>query len=321
MNLSELDKLRANLPAFSPGTAPSPEFQRYLQFYGLDFSATKPGLEYRAGLVPSGKFQLLTQLWQHPDATHNLLLLHGYFDHTGIYDKLIAWALDHRCNVVIFDLPGHGLSSGERAVIDDFAAYGAAIADVLKVVELPELPLCAIGQSTGCAALMEFARHNPWPFAHTAFLAPLVRPAGWLGVRLGQTLLGKFTDSLARKFNHNSSDLQFLDFIRRDPLQCHRVSLHWIGALKRWLSELTLTDLKVGPLLVIQGEKDGTVAWKYNTAAVAKLFPGSEFFYLPEAGHQLANESASIRHDYYRELEAFLLSETGPEAIADSSGC
>ena len=29
----------------------------------------------------------------------------------------------HRYNVLIFDLPGHGLSSGEPAVIDDFSDY------------------------------------------------------------------------------------------------------------------------------------------------------------------------------------------------------
>jgi lysophospholipase len=153
---------------------------------------------------------------------------------------------------------------------------------------------------------MEFARHNDWPFARTAFLAPLVRPASWLGVRLGQALMGKFTESVARKFNQNSSDPVFLDFVRRDPLQCQRVSLRWIAALKRWLAGLELVDLKVGPLLVVQGEQDGTVDWKYNTAAVATLFPGTEVFYLPEAGHQLANESAAIRQEYYRKLESYL---------------
>lgn len=306
MTLAELDELRLQLPAFGRSGLAPVRFFNYLDFYGLDFVRARPGLEHSAGLLPSGDFQLLVHRWLQPRATHNLLLVHGYFDHSGIYNKLIEWALDAGCNVLIFDLPGHGLSTGPRAEIEDFAQYGKAVADVLAAVQLPELPLCAVGQSTGCAALMELGRQQPWPFARAAFLAPLVRPAGWMGVRIGQTLLSPFTESVVRKFNRNSSDMHFLDFIRRDPLQSHRVSLRWIGALKRWLKGLAIADLGVGPVLVVQGEKDGTVKWRYNVKAVAGLFPGSEFYYLPEAGHQLANESAFIREEYQRELERYL---------------
>lgn len=318
MNSEQLAKLRESLPAFGPAATMPDAFSTYLKFYELDFASARPGLEHSAGLIPSGEFQLLTHCWLQPGATHNLLLVHGYFDHSGIYDKLIAWGLEQRCNVLIFDLPGHGLSSGDRAQIDDFQDYAVAIAAVLDAVKLPDLPLYAIGQSTGCAALMEYARHNPWSFTRAAFLAPLVKPAGWLGVRIAQTLMSPFAETVARKFNQNSSDLHFLEFIRSDPLQCHRVSLRWIGALKRWLKSLPIADLGVGPILVIQGEKDGTVKWPYNVKAVGQLFPHSEFFYLPEAGHQLANESAGIRHDYYRELEGYLFSSTGSATAVGS---
>lgn len=320
MTLAELDGLRLELPGFGRAGLAPVRFFKYLDFYGLDFVRSRRDLEHSAGLIRSGEYQLLAHRWVQPNATHNLLLVHGYFDHAGIYNKLIDWALGAGCNVLIFDLPGHGLSSGARAEIDSFAHYGNAVRDVLRAVTLPDLPLCAIGQSTGCAALMELARHNPWPFERTAFLAPLVRPAGWLGVRIAQTLLRPFTGSVVRKFNQNSSDLHFLDFIRRDPLQCHRVSLNWIGALKRWLGELELVNLGVGPLLVIQGEQDGTVKWRYNVKAVAQLFPRSEFVYLAEAGHQLANESAPIRQEYQRALEAWLFSSTGSATAAGNSG-
>lgn len=306
MTLAELDQLRLQLPAFGRAGAAPVNFFRYLEFYGLDFVRARSRLVHRAGTIGSGDFQLLAHQWLQPGARQNLLLVHGYFDHSGIYNKLIGWALDAGCNVLIFDLPGHGLSTGARACIDDFAHYGKAVSDVLAAAQLPDLPLCAIGQSTGCAALMELARQHSWPFRRTAFLAPLVRPAGWLAVRVGQTLLSPFTESVGRKFNQNSSDLHFLDFIRRDPLQCHRVSMHWIGALKRWLKSMEIADLGVGPVLVVQGEQDGTVKWRYNVKAVAELFPHSEFYYLPQAGHQLANESALIRLEYQRELQRYL---------------
>ena len=306
--LEELNRLRKSLPAFAENAEPSSELNEYLRFYRLQFSEKFPDVQYQAGFTPSGNFKLMTQRWLLPDARANLLLVHGYFDHAGIYDKLIAYGLSRRCNVLIFDLPGHGLSSGERAVIDEFADYGKAIEAVINATDMPQLPRFALGQSTGCAALVELARHAAWPFAKTALLAPLVRPAGWTGVQLGHALLHRFTDTLERKFNKNTSDLGFLDFLRADPLQSHRMSLLWIGALKRWLKSLAIEDLGVGPALVIQGREDATVDWRYNVKAIARLFPGSDIRYLEEAGHQLANESSATRNSYYKILDEYLFS-------------
>ena len=303
-----LNRLREELQAFTRATNPSGRLKDYLSFYNLDFSTRHPTAQYHCGTVNSGPFKLWTQRWIQPDARANLLLVHGYFDHAGIYDKLIDYGLSRRCNVLIFDLPGHGLSTGARATIDDFADYGRAVHDVVAAVDMPSLPFLALGQSTGCAALMELARNHAWPFDKLALLAPLVRPAGCLGVRLGHSLLHRFTDSLERKFNRNTSDLGFLEFLRNDPLQSHRMSLLWIGALKRWLKSLPLADLGVGSALVIQGEQDGTVGWRYNMRAIVQLFPGSQIHYLPRAGHQLANESEEIRADYSRALDQFYFS-------------
>ena len=310
MTLAQLDLLRDSLPPFGapPETA---AYREFLDYYQLDFHTRMPGVDYRAGLIPSGTFKLMTHSWTQSGARANLLLVHGYFDHTGIYGKLIDYGLSQGCNVLMFDLPGHGLSSGERAIIDDFADYGDAVASVLSGVSLPDLPQHVVAQSTGCAALMELARRHQWPFDRVVFLAPLVRPAGWRAVRLGHSLLHRFTESLQRKFNENSSDLDFLRFVRRDPLQCHRVSLRWIGALKRWLKDLPLADLGVGPLLVLQGDKDTTVDWRYNVQAIARLVPGSRVESLAGAGHQLANESQAIRADYTGRINEYLFPAAG----------
>ena len=79
-----------------------------------------------------------------------------------------------------------------------------------------------------------------------------------------------------------------------------------MSALQRWLSQLRYRDLGVGPALIIQGEDDATVDWRYNVGVIRQLFPASEVVYLSEAGHQLANESEKIRSDYLLEVEAWL---------------
>ena len=306
MTPEQLRQLRDSLPAFAGGEINSRPFSDYCRFYGIDFTGRYPGLEHQAGAVRSGPYALSVHFWQRPGACSNLLLLHGYFDHTGLYNKLIEYGLSRNCNVLIFDLPGHGLSTGEAAVIDNFSDYSRAIVNVLAAVKLPDLPLWVMGQSTGCAALVDYAWKTPWPFAAVVLLAPLVRPVGWLRVRVAHTLLRRFVDSIPRKFNENSSDRAFLEFIQNDPLQCDRVSLRWIGALRRWLRRLPKEDLRVGPALVIQGDADGTVDWRHNMQVVSQLFPASRVVYLPGAGHQLANESGELLGRYLEVVDEWV---------------
>ncbi len=315
MTRAELDVLRASLVEFGEHALPSVELRQFCRFYAIEFSAHFPEAAYRAGLVESGRFRIMLHRWLQPAARGNLLLVHGYFDHSGLYGKLIAYGLARGYNVLIFDLPGHGLSSGEPAVIDDFRAYAHALQDVLAAAALPsQLPLYTIGQSTGCAALTECARQGFWPFSGAAFLAPLLHPARWGLVQLGYRLLGAFRGSVPRTFNRNTADTDFLDFVRRDPLQAQRVPLRWIGALRRWLDSLPQGALDAGPVLLVQGREDGTVDWRYNIPAYLRLFPGSETFYLPTAGHQLANESADQRELYYAALDQWFTRRGRPPA-------
>lgn len=298
--------LRSGLPAFGEGSAPAALLSSYTQFYNLDFPARLPGVEYNLGAVSSSGYQLAVHCWQQPDATSNLLLVHGYFDHTGIFGKLVEWALHRKCNVLIFDLPGHGLSTGEPAAIDAFHQYAQSIEDVLSAVTLPALPLWAMGQSTGGAALIEYARHHQWQFAAAVLLAPLIRPVGWHSINYAHRILKNFKNTVPRVFSNNSSDAEFLSFVKKEPLQYHHTSLQWVSALRAWLEELEFDDLGVGPALVIQGDQDGTVDWRFNLLKLITLFPNSRIECIAGAGHQLANESPALRENYLARVERYL---------------
>ena len=306
MTPEELLTLRYQLPPFGEGAKPSKEMHAFCRFFGLEYAADNPGLQHLFGYVDSGRYRLATHLWRQDAAVANLLLVHGYYDHTGLFSKLIEWGLSQRCNVLIFDLPGHGLSSGEPAVIGDFAEYACAIKDVLARVWLPELPLWVMGQSTGCAALMEFTRHFDWPFQATVLLAPLVRPADWRKVSIAQRLLSPFVQSVPRKFSVNTGDETFLAFQQRDPLQCRTTPLAWLLALRDWLKRFEKQNLGVGPACIVQGDRDQTVDWQYNVPLVQTLFPGSVVVKVEGAGHQLANELPATRARYLHEVTRYL---------------
>ena len=303
---ASLQALRNALPRFG-GACDLPGLDEYLAFYGLDFRDSPAGSRYRLGRVTSGGYELAVQCWEQPDARHTLLLVHGFLDHVGLYRHLIGHALQRQCNVIAFDLPGHGLSTGEPAAIGDFCEYADAIQAVLDAVDVSPLPLQAMAQSTGGAALVAYARQcAAWPFTGTVLLAPLLRPAGWLRVRAAHALVHRFVDTVPRGFAQNSSDAEFLAFVRADPLQSRRIHVSWVGALRRWLADLPIADLGEGPALLVQGDADGTVDWRFNLPRYGQLFPGLRIELLHGAGHQLANESEALRERYLRQVDRYL---------------
>lgn len=125
------DLLRSLLRPLAAGAADLRQAQSYRAFYRLDFASRIPGVQARLGCVEAAGYTLVTQLWLPPDARASLVMLHGYYDHMGLYGHLVEWALGMGFAVIACDLPGHGLSSGARASIGDFAEYQAALQALL----------------------------------------------------------------------------------------------------------------------------------------------------------------------------------------------
>ena len=100
--------------------------------------------------------------------------------------------------------------------------------------------------------------------------------------------------------------------MQRDPLQSRRLPLRWVTALRRWQSSLPEGDLGAGPALIVQGDADQTVDWRYNIEVYREWFPGSRLELLPGAGHQLANESEAMRRTYFDCVQAWLVDRSVP---------
>jgi alpha-beta hydrolase superfamily lysophospholipase len=48
-------------------------------------------------------------------------------------------------------------------------------------------------------------------------------------------------------------------------------------------------------VLVIQGDKDGTVDWKYNMDLVKQKFPNAKIKMIPGANHEIFNEAPEYK--------------------------
>ncbi len=251
--------------------------------------------------LPEQPFRIVQQYWQVDEAVGTIVLAHGYFDHVGLYGRIIQWALTNYYNVLCFDLPGHGLSGGEPAAIDHFRTYTKILNTVIqnaKDANLLSGPLYAIGQSTGCSVLTEALLHptnTPHTFEHVILLAPLVRIRYWPFLRCVHALFAPFIDSIKRTFVPSSHDTEFNYFLRhKDPLQARRIPLSWINAMHCWYKSIKQqphTTQHPQALSIIQGTADTTVDWRYNIKKLQQLFPHAQAHYIPQARHHLVKET------------------------------
>ncbi len=250
--------------------------------------------------------------WRPKQPRGTVLVCHGYFDHVGLYRHVIGHVLELGYAVLAYDLPGHGLSSGPEAVIEDFRVYRDVLEQCLELAanHFPH-PWHVIAQSTGGAIIMDYlvsrGDGDDNPFDKVILLAPLVRPFKWSTGRWLHSLISPFSDSIKRVFSINSSDPDFLDFLEnKDPLQARRVSAVWVGALKKWLPGFEkASHIKFSPI-VIQGDLDETVDWRHNLNVIRQKFHEPEIHMLPGARHQLANESEEFRKRIFTILDQYL---------------
>ncbi len=290
------------------GLASAPEAD-YFAYYGIDFENCVPGVTHHFGTLAANGFTIACHFYEQPGARGTCVLLHGYFDHAGLYGHLIEHCLRRRYNVLIWDLPGHGLSDGQQASIHDFDDYTDVLAAVLDHHGARlTAPLIAIGQSTGAAVLMSWAFRKghsaaQWPFERIALLAPLVRPARWGSVQLLHTTLKPFRNAVRRKFIANSTDLQFLDFVRTDPLQSLVLPVRWVSAMREWVSEFRTHPATDFAPLVLQGTHDETVDWRWNLEMIREKFPRADVQMLYGARHHLVNEAPRTREAVFEALE------------------
>lgn len=300
----ERTTLLDQLAPFSPDEQQvlSAEAQAYCRFYGLDLWVEHPHVHYCQGWLKAGGHRVALHYYRCPKARGTVFILHGYFDHVGLYSQLIDRCLGAGFDVLAYDQPGHGLSSGTPAAIGSFEEYQAVLADVMVAVR-PGLraPWYAVGQSTGGGILIDYLLSNRHTEASSAFrrvvlLAPLVRPMGWLGARVLHSLASPFMKRWRRLFSENSGNTRFLRFLKEvDPLQARAVHVDWVSALRQWVPRIESAQPVDFPVTVVQGEKDLTVDWQHNLRIIRNKFGRVEELRIPDGRHHLVNEAKDLQ--------------------------
>jgi len=305
------DKLVNSLPQFPTHLAEktdaveSPLVQAYLDFYSINFSKTFPGFSYDIGTMQSSGYSVVIQCWVKPSSQGTLFIVHGYLDHVGLFGHVINFALENNLSVCAFDLPGHGLSSGEPASINSFDIYANVLQDIRNVVgPITPGPCHVLAQSTGGAVVLNHLwRFDPDSFESMVLLAPLIRSHGWKVTRWFFPLLKPFIKYTRRGFNNNTHDPGFIEFVKEhDPMQALEIPTCWVSAMDNWGRQFRSFPVLGKVLLIIQGDADTTVDGPYNMRMIREKLPQADINVVSGLRHQVVNETEEYRSQVFEKV-------------------
>lgn len=306
--------VRACLPDQLEPPAAEPQLAAYLACYNLSDLVERA--DYAIGRLELAGTELVVQRFFQPVcAKGTVLLVHGYMDHAGLTRPLLERLFQQGWNLVIYDLPGHGLSAGEPHDVDDFFRYTDQLAALVRQLraELSH-PLSLVGHSTGGAIILTLLLRETGltsaELNRPVLLAPLVRPTQWRSIRFKYRWLSPWLKRVKRFYQTNSHDPEFLRFIQSgDPLQHAWISVGWVGAMLTWINWVEGHSPSAWRPLVLQGSEDTTVEWRHNLGVLKALFPQGEQRVIEEARHHLINEADPWRSEVFDQLQAFLEAE------------
>jgi len=285
-----------------------PLVDSYLRHYRLPVAEDWPGLRQGLGSVHAAGFDLAAHYWLPAQPRGCLIVVHGYFDHMGLYGHAVRYGLERGWAVLGYDQPGHGLSLGPRLCIDSFDDYADVLQALLQQAQpLLSGPVHSLGQSMGGAVLLNHLwRYGPELTGRTALLAPLLLPNGWRWARWLHLLLKPWLSQLPRSFTKSSHDESFNRFLeQQDCLQDRHISLRWLSAMADWHERFVKLPERAESWLVVQGDQDKTVDWLYNMKQFQAKLPRAQTVMVPGADHQLVNESLEYRKLVFDALDGF----------------
>ncbi len=254
---------------------------------------------------PGSRGEVHYREWLATDPVASYVFLHGFGEHSGLYDRFAAALNGSRISVWAVDQIGHGLSAGERGLVeslDDLVTNGRTLAGI-AVERQPDLPLFVAGHSLGGVTTALTLARYPADYAGVVLSGTPLTPLPWVNelAASGATELELDTSDL-------SSDAWYVAALRNDPLSftAAPVARSIGGTLPpAWIE---LADGLAGietPLLLVHGADDPLVPIEDVRASNLRL-ANSRLREFSGARHDVLND---ISHDdVARVISDFVLS-------------
>lgn len=241
--------------------------------------------------------ELYTRRYEVFGARAEIILVHGFGEHSGRYEALIRHLLEHGYAITAYDHRGHGKSSGLYGHIDRFSDYEEDLDSLIgeTVAAQPQRLLFLVGHSMGGLVVLRQLLRNATGIGGAVISAPLLAIAA--KVALHKLLLARVGAVVAPRLRLPndippqalSRDPEVGRAYAADPLVGKLVSTRWFAEAVRAMAEVRENASRITtPLLLLHGTADRLAA----VTATQELFP------------QLASTDKELKiyEGYYHEL-------------------
>ncbi len=194
-----------------------------------------------------------------------IIIVHGFGEHCGRYEALIAHLLAHHYSVTAYDHRGHGKSAGLYGHVDWFTDYEDDLELLVGAVQKQYHPnkLFIIGHSMGGLVALRFLTKPRAGISGAVISAPLVAIAA--KVPTSKLLIAKVSAKLFPRLRMQneinpavlSRDQEIGRAYAADPLVGKMVSTRWFAEAVGAMDELARTASQINlPILVMHGTAD-----------------------------------------------------------------
>lgn len=253
-------------------------------------------------------YTLASHFYKYPESKKLMITIHGYADNCGYMKFIHQFLWNKGFSILCIELPGHGLSSGDRATIDSFDTYEKIISLIPKKYFNAYKTVNFLAHSTGTVSLlMHLQAKKKNPFSKTILLSPLVRSKYWYPSTLALPLLKFFTDTIPRSDKSEPKHHMYRDMIKNDPHAITRISLDWFSKLRMWNKKISKYKLKYDDeLFVIFSEDDEVIDITYNMKFYKEYFPKADFTLIKNATHHMDYSHSEVQKIFYKKLDQIL---------------
>ncbi|WP_159942397.1 MULTISPECIES: alpha/beta hydrolase [unclassified Nocardiopsis] len=243
---------------------------------------------------PDGSERLAARAWAPTgsEPTWLVVLVHGYGEHLGRYERVAADLVAAGAVVYGADHRGHGRSSGERVLVED---YSGVVQDVHRVITQARtayrtLPLVLVGHSMGGLIAARYAQTHPEHLSGLVLSGPVLgRWAALEHLAAAEVIPDAPIDPATLSRDPSVGEAYAAD------------ELVWHGPFKRATVNALLTEMErageagsVGglPLLWLHGSDDRLVPLEGTRGGIVSLM-GEDFTarVFPGARHEVFNET------------------------------
>lgn len=276
------------------------------KFYHIDIASHYERRVIQSTSTLGSSHEIMTHHWS--SGNNKLMVMaHGYIDNCGYVKPLQVWFLNNGYDVLCIELPGHGLSSGERADIEDFKIYGDVYLAVFNDLPTGYETYNFYAHSTGAVGMMDILLdEKEHPFKKIIFAAPLVRSHLWELSNFGMRYFGFLLKRLPTR-RLSLKDESYRELLDLDPTLIKSTPKNWFKQLVKWNKRIEASKRKSNEEIVaIFAGEDTVIDQEYNEMFYRRSFDNIKVYNLPKSDHAFHYESDFNKTLFYTYLSASL---------------